>query len=104
MSQQNNVENGKSGDDEYAFAGPPASVDDVLKALDQTPEQLAYGSRYKARIFQRLMEPPTTWTREDAAAAAEADWDALSPAEHMDGFENDPEGAADESLSYWGDS
>ena len=63
-----------------------------------------YARRYKARILQRLSGPGTEWTEEQAREAATEEWESVEPHEHMSGFEDDPEGAADESLSYWGDS
>jgi hypothetical protein len=57
--------------------------------------------RFKARFLAVLLKPPTTWTPEEAQAAADSEWEACEPGELMDGYENDPEGAADESMSYW---
>jgi hypothetical protein len=60
-----------------------------------------YARRFKARILQRLSGPGTEWTEEQAREAAAAEWDAIDPAEQRIGYENDPEGCADEALSYW---
>lgn len=74
--------------------------------------------RFKARIVSELMKPLseeeierakkadpdwTPWTTEEAEAVAEDQWDSVDFDEHYSGFESDPEGAADEELSYWGD-
>ncbi len=65
--------------------------------------------RFKARIMECLKpfrDEGTTgegWTQAEAERAAEGEWAGMDAEEHMRGFEEDPEGAANESLSYWGD-
>lgn len=34
---------------------------------------------------------------------AESAWEAITPAEHREGYEDDPEGAAREEMQYWND-
>jgi hypothetical protein len=60
--------------------------------------------RYKARIVERLLE--TTGPVDDRVSAenmAQATFDACELADIQSGFEDDPEGSAEEELSYWGD-
>jgi len=81
-----------------------------------SPEE--WERRFKARIVERLLVPVTDeerkialaydcdwepWTPESAAGAAQAEWDSRNPEDHAEYFEDDPEGAADEELSCWGD-
>lgn len=50
-------------------------------------------SRYRARVFERTNDTVTT----DAAM------NAMNFDEESDGFEDDPEGAAEEEMSLWDD-
>lgn len=56
-------------------------------------DQDEFIGRYVARLRERV----PSLTEEMAQATA----DAIPFAEMSDGFEDDPEGAADEELSYW---
>ena len=63
-----------------------------------------YARRYQTRFADRAMVRMANLTRTAAENLARADWEALMPAEHMSGcYVDDPEGAADESLSYYED-
>jgi hypothetical protein len=54
--------------------------------------------RFKAHIVSTLCPV----TLEEAKEMAQAEWNAVTYEEHSSGgYENDPEGAADESMSYW---
>jgi hypothetical protein len=54
--------------------------------------------RFKAHIVSKLCPV----TLEEAQKMAQAEWDAVDYEEHSSGgYENDPEGAADEEMSYW---
>lgn len=54
--------------------------------------------RFKAHIVDKLCPV----TREEAQKMAQAEWDTVTYEEHSSsGYENDPEGAADEEMSYW---
>jgi hypothetical protein len=63
-------------------------------------EAAEWERRFKARVVSRLMDGKTTWTQKQADRAAEHEY---QQAEHDPSYENDPEGSADEALSYWGD-
>ena len=94
---------------------------DVIAAPMPTEADLreVWGRRYRARIVARCMEPLTEeaianakerygddfepWTQETAQAAADAEFEAVEFHEIYDGYENDPEGSADESISAWSD-
>lgn len=52
---------------------------------------------FKQRWIARVMERVPEFTIEDAENA----WEACEPSEHREGFENEPEDAADEEMSYW---
>lgn len=62
-----------------------------------------WAARFKARIVERLTTGQTTWTKEGAELAAESEYEATATYDALTGFENDPEGSADEALSYWED-
>lgn len=66
-------------------------------------ESKEWERRYKARIVEVLKG--TGWTEEmtevQAIAMAQAEYDAAEPTYLRDSFEDDPEGSADESMSYW---
>ena len=55
-----------------------------------------YERRFKAHIIATLMAPGSTWTLQEATDAAENEFDSIEP-----DFLDDPEGDADEALSYW---
>lgn len=55
---------------------------------EKIPEE-AWMRRLRARFIER------------AGEGADAVADAVTFAEWSDGFEDDPEGAADEEMSYW---
>lgn len=55
-----------------------------------------YARRFKARILARLSGPDTIWTQENAEEAATDEWESFDR-----GDDNDPEGSADDCLSYW---
>lgn len=71
--------------------------------------------RFKARIVERLLMPQEAipgdemqeeeeiFTSKEAEVVAHDQWTSVSAYEHADGFEDDPEGAADEEMSYWSD-
>lgn len=62
--------------------------------------------RFKSRIVERLTVEDTKWTREEAIAAAQAEWEGLSGSVGEDAhwaLDENPEDSADESLSYWDD-
>ena len=68
-----------------------------------------WARRFKARICERLKPYKAEghkgpgWTQAQAEQTAEAEYEATSTHDIMSGFEDDPEGAADECISYWGD-
>ena len=55
--------------------------------------------KFKARIVDTLTGAGSLWTTEEAEMAANNELDGL----WEEAFEDDPEHAADESLSYWDD-
>lgn len=54
--------------------------------------------RFRARIVERLTPE---WSERAARRAADCEWDAYSDWDATLG--DDPEGAADESMTYWAD-
>jgi len=66
--------------------------------------------RFKERIVERLTQvgnvggpvsSDTNWTVKKAREAAEAELEVIHEEGINPGFENDPEGAADEALEAW---
>lgn len=82
-------------------------------------ERAEWERRFKERIISRLTQPPLTeqehaealerdpeftpWTREQADDAAGNEFAAVAFSDLLEGFEDDPEGSADECMSNWGD-
>lgn len=66
------------------------------KPIPDGPEKQQWIARFRARIVHRLTAGGM-YTVEDAAAAADAELDALDE----DFMTDDPEISADECLSYW---
>ena len=66
-----------------------------------TPEE--WERRFKAHIVSVLFDEPdeTVWTREEAEASAQDEFDGAGFEFLSEGFEEDPEGSAEEALSYW---
>lgn len=61
-----------------------------------------WARRFKTR-FAEILED-SDWSKEDAEEAAEHEFEAHEVFEDLyEFYENDPEGSADESLSYWTD-
>lgn len=62
-----------------------------------------YELRFKARIVERLLGESDSeqWTEARAKEAADNEWASRPFEEHSFMLEADPEGAADEALSYW---
>lgn len=52
----------------------------------------------RATLFRKAVAVGTAY-----AAMARATFEAVDMADHRHFFEDDPEGAADEEMSYWGD-
>ena len=92
VAEQSSVAQGHKAEE---VSSPPSQG--VLRGALSSDE---YERRFKARIVERLTGG---WTPASAAEAAQAEWDSVSFEDHAVSFENDPEGAADEELSYWGD-
>ncbi len=64
--------------------------------------------RFKGHIVNRLAAqhgaaPDSGWTQERAEDAARAEFEASEFEDLYRGYEADPEGSADEALSYWSD-
>lgn len=79
-------------------------------------ERAHWERRFKARIVARLTQPLTDeeraealardpdfepWTQRQAEDAAADEFAAVSFDDLIEGFEEDPEGSADECLSNW---
>lgn len=81
---------------------------ECVEAASRTTDRPANGMtadewarRFRARIVSRLTEPGSSWTTAQAEDAARSEYDAIDADDITDREWNDPEGAADESLSYW---
>lgn len=59
--------------------------------------------RYLDRIVSRLTVQGSEWTAKQAEEAAWSEFEGSGFDVIYEGYENDPEASADESLSYWGD-
>lgn len=79
-------------------------------------ERVEWERRFKERIVTRCMQPLneqeranavalnpdfTPWTREEAEDMAGNEFAAVYFGDLLEGFEDDPEGSADECMSYW---
>jgi hypothetical protein len=74
----------------------PSNTSTPLAADPVSREE--FERRFKARIIRKLCPV----TLEEAQKMAQAEWNATDYEEHSRGcYENDPEGAADEEMSYW---
>jgi len=72
-------------------------VNDVVLLADSI-DASEFERRFKKTIFDRLCP----MTVEEAQKLAQQEWDACSLEDHASGgYEADPEGAAEEAMSYW---
>jgi len=62
-------------------------------------DKAEWESRFKAQIVKRLTGEGSIWTAEQAAEAAEHEYQGNT--EYPDYLDDPPEDAADECLSYW---